>query len=91
MHIYDISLVHVVLLLCAAAGCYGLYVLAKRLLFHPLARFPGPKLAAATYWYEFYHDLIAGKTPGQGVYNIDRLHEIYGEHVLPRGNCNSGC
>ncbi len=58
--------------------CYGISLILYRLILHPLARFPGPKIAAATYWYEFYHDVIAGPYPGQGVYNINRLHKQYG-------------
>lgn len=46
-----------------------------RLYFSPLAMIPGPKLAAATGWYEFYHDcLLAGKY----IFEIERMHEVYG-------------
>ncbi|KAH7407097.1 putative P450 monooxygenase [Phaeosphaeria sp. MPI-PUGE-AT-0046c] len=46
-----------------------------RLYIHPLAKFPGPKLAALTLWYEFYHDVVRG---GQYVFKIDELHKQYG-------------
>lgn len=46
-----------------------------RLYFSPIAKFPGPKLAALTLWYEFYHDVVRG---GQYVFKIDELHEQYG-------------
>jgi hypothetical protein len=58
-----------------------LYIIALaiyRLRFSPIAKFPGPKLAALTLWYEFYHDVIRG---GQYVFRINELHEQYGMTV----------
>lgn len=57
-----------------------LYTASKiiyRLYFHPLSKFPGPKLAAATFWYERYYDVF--KSPGgQYIYQLDKLHKIHG-------------
>ncbi|KAL5384587.1 hypothetical protein PMIN06_012506 [Paraphaeosphaeria minitans] len=49
-----------------------------RLHFSPIAKFPGPRLAALTLWYEFYHDVVRG---GQYVFKIQELHEQYGPIV----------
>ncbi|KAI1416450.1 putative cytochrome P450 [Hypoxylon sp. FL1857] len=54
---------------------YLIALVAYRLLFHPLSAFPGPKLAAATVWYEFYYDGIKG---GQYTFKIWEMHEKYG-------------
>ncbi|CAI6227143.1 unnamed protein product [Periconia digitata] len=54
---------------------YSLGLAFYRLFLHPLARFPGPKLAAITRWYEAYYDLILD---GQYTFKIAELHKTYG-------------
>ncbi|KAI5920337.1 cytochrome P450 [Camillea tinctor] len=46
-----------------------------RLFLHPLARFPGPRLAAITRWYEAYYDIVQN---GQYTFKIAELHKKYG-------------
>jgi hypothetical protein len=43
---------------------------------HPLSRIPGPKLAAATYWPEFYYDVVKF---GCYTKEIRKMHEKYGK------------
>lgn len=62
-------------LLIALALGYALVVCAYRLYFHPLARIPGPKLAAVSSLYEIYYDVVL---PGRYVFKIKELHEKFG-------------
>ncbi|KAI0105086.1 putative cytochrome P450 [Nemania sp. FL0031] len=61
---------------CLAVS-YGLLLGFYRVYLHPLAKFPGPKLTAATGWYETYIDLF--QRPRRNFMDeIARLHDIYG-------------
>ena len=51
------------------------YGVIYRLYLSPIARFPGRKLAALTFWYEFYFDVIKR---GSYVWEIQQIHETYG-------------
>ena len=51
----------------------GLYI--YRAFFDRLSHIPGPKLAAATLWYEFYYDVVL---KGRYTWKIAELHEKYG-------------
>jgi hypothetical protein len=54
---------------------YLLGIAAYRLYFSPIAHVPGPKLAALSRLYEFYHDCI---NFGQFYFHIQELHKQYG-------------
>lgn len=48
-----------------------------RLYLSPVAKFPCRKLAALTFWYEFYYDAVKG---GAYVYEIEKMHKEMGEN-----------
>ena len=54
---------------------YFCYVTVYRLYPSPIAHFPGPRLAAWTYWYEFWYDVVAEP---EYTFKIGRLHKEYG-------------
>lgn len=57
---------------------FSLYLISLafyRLFLDPLARFPGPKLAALSRFYEAYHDVVRN---GQYTFKIAELHKKYG-------------
>lgn len=71
----DLSLhtaVAFVVLYLASGAIYRIYL-------SPLAKFPGPKLAALTLWYEFYYDVIKR---GKFTWEIQQMHQKYGKSTL---------
>lgn len=80
-----IGLPALVISIGAAALCiYGIVLGFYRVYIDPLKDIPGPKLAAATRWYEFYYDVIK---QGKYVYKIEEMHKKYGEtSQLSSGN-----
>nr|A0A8K1AW54.1 RecName: Full=Cytochrome P450 monooxygenase tndB; AltName: Full=Talaronoid C biosynthesis cluster protein B [Aspergillus flavipes]QVR97761.1 TndB [Aspergillus flavipes] len=70
LNVYGISAV-----IAVGLAIYSASLAIYRLYFHPLAGFPGPRIAAATRWYEFYYDVIKR---GQYVYKIEEMHQKYG-------------
>ncbi|MBE3045723.1 hypothetical protein IMZ48_24890 [Candidatus Bathyarchaeota archaeon] len=60
-------------------GLWGAYRVTRAIYnispFHPLSRFPGPKIAAVSYLYEAYYDWIL---VGRYGHVIKRMHDDYG-------------
>jgi len=68
-------------LLVISPAVFLLYLLSlaiRRLIFSPLAKFPGPRLAALSNWYEFYYDV---NLQGKFTAHIQQLHKKYGPIV----------
>ncbi|KAF7928971.1 hypothetical protein EAE99_004715 [Botrytis elliptica] len=57
---------------------WTIYGAIYRLCLSPIAKFPGPKLAALTSWYEIYFNIVRD---GQWLWEIKRMHEEYGPIV----------
>jgi hypothetical protein len=73
------SALNILLLGAGAIILYCLVLVFYRLALSPLARFPGPKLTAATLWYEFYYEVIKR---GQFTFKVREWHEQYGLFCL---------
>lgn len=56
---------------------YTAYGAVYRLYFSPIARFPGPKFAALTFWNEFYYDVVLG---GKYTWKLLEYHKRYGQY-----------
>jgi hypothetical protein len=60
---------------------HTLYLLLDRLVISSLCNIPGPRIAAATGWYECYYDVFK---PGQYAFKIKEMHDMYGkQHLNP--------
>lgn len=55
---------------------YTFWKSVYNLYFHPLRKYPGPRLAALSKWYEFYFDVYKG---GRMPKNLVELHKVYGK------------
>ena len=76
---------HRVVLAIAFLTVFLLYLVGLavyRLYLSPIAKFPGPKLAAATYLFEGYYDVVKR---GKYTFKIRDLHAEYGQlhAILP--------
>ncbi|GKZ27267.1 hypothetical protein AbraCBS73388_004042 [Aspergillus brasiliensis] len=74
----DLTRGMLVYLLASFLVVYIIGLVLYRLFLSPLAKFPGPRLAAATGLYETYYDVIRD---GQFTWQIERLHQKYGPVV----------
>ncbi|KAI9815122.1 MAG: hypothetical protein M1827_002965 [Pycnora praestabilis] len=67
-----------IIYILALPTAYAFSLAIYRVYLSPTRRFPGPRLAAATGWYEFYYDVLQS---GQYFIEIERMHKVYGPIV----------
>lgn len=75
-HPREWSVLTIIGVVSAACVLHFISAVIYRLYFSPLAKFPGPKLAAASAWYEFYFDYWLN---GKYIFEIERMHQKYGK------------
>lgn len=78
MHVLDLVITWPLTTTAIFFTLYVVLLFIYRLTLHPLAKFPGPRLAAVTFWCEFYHDYFCG---GQYLFRIRDMHAKYG-HIV---------
>jgi len=68
------------LLIFIIVNLCNVLIIIRRLFFHPLSAFPGPRIAAATTFYKMYFEVIRG---GELLGKIHQLHVLYGVPFFP--------
>ncbi len=76
------SVQNILLALIVAALTWSCCSAFYNVYFHPLARFPGPKLAAASKYWLFYQEFVKGVSLSDV---RDELHAQYGALRFPSG------
>ena len=79
MALFDVvpfTITQTIVLATGAIAAYLIIGAVYRLYFSPLAKFPGPKLAALTLWYEFWYDVVK---EGRYSWRIAEMHRKYGK------------
>lgn len=74
-HVISVLSEHYLAISVISFVAYVVLLVAFRLFFSPLSKFPGPKIAAATGYYEFYHEYFR---KGKYVFEIKKMHNQYG-------------
>ncbi|MDI1490376.1 MAG: hypothetical protein OHK93_001578 [Ramalina farinacea] len=62
-------------LLLGFVSVYFFLTSIYRLYLHPLSKIPGPKIAALTWGYEFYYDVVRH---GTYIWEVEKMHDKYG-------------
>ena len=79
----EIDVQHVVVDVSLGICVYIISLVVYRLHFHPLSKFPGPRWAAITDYWELYQDYYRGES-GQLFVELDYLHDKFGEYAACR-------
>ena len=58
----------------AAWAVYNLY-------FHPLAKFPGPRLAAATEWWQVWLEVVTEQSLSLKLWELHAIYGVYTTHA----------
>ena len=84
---FGLSSLEAVLVGLVVLVLYVGWIAISRLVFHPLARYPGPKLAGLTRLYEGYYDIVK---KGQFLFKIDEMHKKYGSLLFSTLSTSAG-